>query len=1340
MSKCKTYYTILAVLVFTMLYISAVSAFDFDNSKSFVKDSGRFGKIEVRNLFGLGSKVADLELKNNTFNCLRDCSMQTTITLYDSGVLVDDVYFDELVIPGWSVSDEKPSYTLSLVTGYESVLFNHEQVCELTGKVLKNGSSENLCQTKNNYYDKPIKRSYSLGEVLPAGNYSLLMEGTKNPLRVYDWKIKSQGIITNEWANWGNMTNLPGWNGVTVFDYTGRNNGSISGNVTISSAYAKVGTGGANLTTPSWINITGSKFINLSESFTFSLWFNPKNYSGALLYKGWNVASGYGLEISSGRVVWNFKNTTSGLLQINSGAVNSLTLNDWYLATGTYNGTNASLYLNGVLRSSGNINNIGNNTDSIIIGRVNFATFYLNASLDEVMIFNRSLSSSEVSDLYSNNSAGFRAFENDASLVAYYDFDDGYAQGMVSLLSPNNNVVSTSSQNNFSCFANITLSGSYLTNVSLWENASGVWKINQTINASSTGVGDYQNDQTDPSMSTSQAGITQAGGFFVSPNGQRLLVNGTLDGAVDCTRAYVMVGNNIINYSDNKVGSVFLFNNFPLNATSTSYAINCNKSDGGTYTRFYNPGSPSYPFNRNGINITSGYWNGGSSSGDSLNFINIMTAKVVTTNSNTSTTNFSLNIGSNIKWSCSACASDNTCGMALENRTLYYNPDVPQINFTNPTETNNSFLSRTFILINVTASDNTLTNISLFLLNGSNSVINQTSSTTSPLFANFSGLTDGTYYFNASATDSFGTTNKTETRTITIDTTQPNITFTYPGNIVPYQVRSAGLQINWTITETNPQACILYYNGVNNTVTCSDNTSTINTTAYNPRYAILYANDSLGNEYSKNISWDYYIFQNGLNYETTVSELETQTISLNTTLGSKTSSATANLIYDNSVIATVQQTEGINTLFNASFNTPEGSSGKFYFNISVLNTSSSLSFYNTTNQTQIITNFSLINCTAPNINGLTLNFTTYLSGTSEPLNASFESTFVYYPVGGEVTSNKTLNFASINESRSNWMFCLDSTDTNATISAFTSYYADGYDRREYIIDNGIIGNFTQNIALFLAPTADTDVVTVIVKDQNYNPITGALVAIQEWDIGTNTFSTVGMFYTTNEGTGIINLELFNTWYRAVISINGTVVETTEPQKLSTTTWNIPVTLEVSNPYTLFGTISHSLTFNNATNITTYTWLDSSGYTQQGCLQVRNLTTLGYDTLSLECTVSVSATINYLLPADGEYEITGTIYLLPVYNVSELTDTLFVRLGTPSLTETVSSFGKVLSFIFIGTAAAVGISAGSPIWGAILLIGSIFISAKLGWMNVTQGILWGLLSIIVVVLFRLSKKQ
>ena len=98
----------------------------------------------------------------------------------------------------------------------------------------------------------------------------------------------------------------------------------------------------------------------------------------------------------------------------------------------------------------------------------------------------------------------------------------------------------------------------------------------------------------------------------------------------------------------------------------------------------------------------------------------------------------------------------------------------PDINFVTPTLANDTNTTNDYIEINVTASDETglsTINISTYYSNGT--LFNYTLETTSPLYINLTIAEDGIYFYNASANDTSGNVNTTNTSKITIDRTAP---------------------------------------------------------------------------------------------------------------------------------------------------------------------------------------------------------------------------------------------------------------------------------------------------------------------------------------------------------------------------------------------------------------------------------------------------------------------------------------------------------------------------------------------------------------------------------------
>ena len=103
------------------------------------------------------------------------------------------------------------------------------------------------------------------------------------------------------------------------------------------------------------------------------------------------------------------------------------------------------------------------------------------------------------------------------------------------------------------------------------------------------------------------------------------------------------------------------------------------------------------------------------------------------------------------------------------------------VEFGTGTETSGTNVTRTNLVINVTASDNGvgLANITINLYN-STGLVNSTTTTSSPNYVNITGLADEIYYFNATARDLLNSANSSTTRNVRIDTTAPVVTLIDP--------------------------------------------------------------------------------------------------------------------------------------------------------------------------------------------------------------------------------------------------------------------------------------------------------------------------------------------------------------------------------------------------------------------------------------------------------------------------------------------------------------------------------------------------------------------------------
>lgn len=192
------------------------------------------------------------------------------------------------------------------------------------------------------------------------------------------------GQVADSSGNGNNGTAYGGAN--TTFGKLGN-----AGNFDGSNDYVNAGSAASlnpttAITIGAWVNLNqvGVPYVITSrqgaDGQTYSLWINSDNR----LY----------LYLSSDGATWN--------MTMNS-AVALAAANTWYHLVGTYDRTNLRLYINGAANGTpvGATSNIYSGTATNRISWDSGST-YLNGLIDDVRIYNRALSSQEISNLYNS--------------------------------------------------------------------------------------------------------------------------------------------------------------------------------------------------------------------------------------------------------------------------------------------------------------------------------------------------------------------------------------------------------------------------------------------------------------------------------------------------------------------------------------------------------------------------------------------------------------------------------------------------------------------------------------------------------------------------------------------------------------------------------------------------------------------------------------------------------------------------------------------------------------------------------------------------------------------------
>lgn len=157
---------------------------------------------------------------------------------------------------------------------------------------------------------------------------------------------------------------------------------------------------------------TGVDSSDISMTNTsFSCWVNFTATSGTIMDNGGATSTGRGLilETGSGYIVWQQANGTSGQSTAITSASNSYNDGNWHHVVGTIDSNRVmKLYIDGNVESSTPTANSSASSPlyTLEIGRrASLNSQYFNGSIDQVRIYDKSLSSDEVSILYNETTS-----------------------------------------------------------------------------------------------------------------------------------------------------------------------------------------------------------------------------------------------------------------------------------------------------------------------------------------------------------------------------------------------------------------------------------------------------------------------------------------------------------------------------------------------------------------------------------------------------------------------------------------------------------------------------------------------------------------------------------------------------------------------------------------------------------------------------------------------------------------------------------------------------------------------------------------------------------------------
>ncbi len=379
-------------------------------------------------------------------------------------------------------------------------------------------------------------------------------------------------------------------------------------------------------------------------------------------------------------------------------------------------------------------------------------------------------------------------------------------------------------------------------------------------------------------------------------------------------------------------------------------------------------------------------------------------------------------------------------------------------------------------------------------------------------------------------------------------------------------------------------------------------------------------------------------------YNTSIFETSRQSIIFNISANPSVSSASASLWY-NGTEYTSTVTDGTAGIYKA-VNTLDiplvNADGNKTFNWEwdfTLTDGTTLS-QNTTTFSHEVNRTWLALCNATYFTPF-INFTTKSAENPYPeVNVTLKTAWEWWLGSGGITRN--YSYEDESETKSHFGFCMSPNQTYTT-NLQAEFDGADYSQNYHYLTNASLTNITNNISLYLLNDSKATLTVLTVYDQAQSPLEDVYIQIQLYDVGTDTFYTVGMAKTAFNGEDIAYLNWYDTLYKFVLTQDGTVVKTTTPYKISETPQIFEIATVTTYVYDKFQDFLYSLYFNNVTNNFVLTFTKPSGLVDSGCLRVIKRNPSNDSQICLVCETSSSATLYCNIANQGNGTFIASFY-------------------------------------------------------------------------------------------------
>ena len=337
-------------------------------------------------------------------------------------------------------------------------------------------------------------------------------------------------------------------------------------------------------------------------------------------------------------------------------------------------------------------------------------------------------------------------------------------------------------------------------------------------------------------------------------------------------------------------------------------------------------------------------------------------------------------------------------------------------------------------------------------------------------------------------------------------------------------------------------------------------------------------------------------------------------------------------------------------------------------------------------------------------------------GTGGLPNATLDATFELFLDQNPITTaiNTTFDFPLAQ----NYTICLEPYNQTLLANAFLDYDADGYSQRNYFLSYSPLGNGTRKtLNLFLINDSIDSDVTIEVTDEDDLPLSDLFVKVLRYSIGNNSFKTVEVARTSNEGKTVTRLILRDVFYKFIIDDANNTLFVSNTQKVLSTSlfFQIKTKSDFVTTFKKLGNLDYSLT--NTTSTFLFVFNDNENIVRSGCLKVIRADA-SYTNICNTCVNASAGSISCFVNTSvwGNNTFVGSAYIDSISSDSQhLVDTLELNFQN---TDIFGSRGLIITMMLMTIMAGIAIwrPTAALVFGGVSILGA----AMMGLVNLTQG--------------------